>query len=228
MTTKNAILISALSVALILIISFGVTNVIANNNGASQTDLILASKIAERETAYRLLVAEANQRIATLNAQVQQGNTPVNQNPAMLTADSVLSIAYQTVGSDQALSGVPQLVDFQGTTAYEIPFINGMLYIDARSGAVLSSNVQTQITDQQAIEIAANYLGVLNPSSAVVTPYTVDGTEVYKVTIANYVLFVDKFGTITKIQVIQYNSPSSGGSSSSSAPKGGESESEGD
>jgi hypothetical protein len=223
MTTKNAIFISAISVALILIISFGVTSVIAKSNSASQADLILASKIAERETAYRQLVAEANQRIATLNAQVQQG--PVNQNPAILTADSVLSIAYQTVGSDQALSGVPQLVDFQGTTAYEIPFINGMLYIDASSGAVLSSNVQTQITDQQAIEIAANYLGVLNPSSAVVTPYTVDGTEVYRVYLANYVLFVDKFGTITKMQVIQYNSPSSGGSSSSSASKGGESES---
>jgi hypothetical protein len=134
----------------------------------------------------------------------------------MLTADGVLSIAYQVAGNDQVLSGVPQLVNFQGTTAYEIPFINGMMYIDANSGAVLSNNVKIQINEQQAIQIAADYLGVNNTSNFVVKRIVIDGTEAFKVYVNNYVLVVDKFGTITTFQVIQYTSSNTSGSSSSS------------
>ncbi len=227
MTTKKAIIISAVSVALILLISFGVTSAIAITRNNAQIDAEVANKIAEREVAYRQLIEEANQRIQTLNAQVQ-GVSPVNQSQTMLSADGALSIAYQTAGNDQILSGVPQLVNFQGTTAYEIPFINGMMYIDAVSGSILSNSVKAQITEQQAVEIAADYLGINNTSSAVVTSLAVEGTEVYKVTIANYVLFVDKFGTITKVQVVQYNSPSSGGSKSSSDSEKDDDESEHD
>jgi len=144
MTTKKAIIISAVSVSLILLISFGITSVLAINRSSSQLDAEVASRIAEREVAYRQLIEEANQRIQALNAQVQ-GISPTSQTQSMLTADGVLSIAYQVAGNDQTLSGVPQLVNFQGTTAYEIPFINGIIYIDANSGAILSNNVRTQI-----------------------------------------------------------------------------------
>ncbi len=65
---------------------------------------------------------------------------PSNQSRATLSADEALSIAYQTAGNDQILSGVPQLVNFQGITAYEILLINGMMYIDAVSGSVLSNS----------------------------------------------------------------------------------------
>ena len=66
--------------------------------------------------------------------------------------------------------------------------------------------------NSKPVEIAGAYLGVSNLSSAArVTTITVDGTEVYQVTIANYVVFVDKFGTITKVQVLQYGAPSSSG-----------------
>ena len=214
MTTKNAILISAVSVALILLISFGITSVLAINNNSTQIDVDLANKIAERETKYRVLIEEANLRIQALNAQVQ-GATPVSQTQPMLTADGVLTIAYQVAGSDQVLSGVPQLVSFQGTPAFEIPFINGLMYIDANSGAILSNNVRAQINEQQAIQISADYLGVTNTSNFVVNRLSVDGTDVFKVYINNYVLVVDKYGTITKFQVIKSAPSSSGGSSSS-------------
>lgn len=227
MTTKKAIFISAVSVSLILLISFGITSALATNRSSSQLDTEVASRIAEREVAYRQLIEEANQRIQALNAQVQ-GISPTSQTQSMLTADGVLSIAYQVVGNDQPLSGVPQLVNFQGTTAYEIPFINGMMYIDANSGAVLSNNVRTQINEQQAIQIAADYLGVNNTSNFVVNRIVIDGTEAYKVFVNNYVLVVDKFGAITRFQVIQYTSSGSGGSGSSSSSGGDESETEHD
>jgi hypothetical protein len=127
----------------------------------------------------------------------------------------VLSIAYQTAGNDQVLSGVPQLVSFQGTSAYEIPFVNGMMYIDAISGAVLSNNVRPQINEQQAIQISADYLGVTNTSNFVVNRLSIDGTDVFKVYVNNYVLVVDKYGTITTFQVIK-TAPSGSGSSGSS------------
>jgi uncharacterized membrane protein YkoI len=215
MTTRKAIFISAVSVALILLISFGITSVLAINRNSSQIDAEVASRIAEREVAYRQLIEEANQRIQALNAQVQ-GVSPASQTQAMLTADGVLSIAYQVAGNDQVLSGVPQLVNFQGTIAYEIPFINGMMYIDANSGAVLSNNVKIQINEQQAIQITADYLGVNNTSNFVVKRIVIDGTEAFKVYVNNYVLVVDKFGTITTFQVIQYTSSNTSGSSSSS------------
>jgi uncharacterized membrane protein YkoI len=215
MTTKKAILISAVSVALILLISFGITTVLAINRNSSQIDAEVASRIAEREVAYRQLIEEANLRIQALNAQVQ-GVSTASQAQGMLTADGVLSIAYQVVGNDQVLSGVPQLVNFQGTTAYEIPFINGMMYVDANSGAVLSNNVRTQINEQQAIQITADYLGVTNTSNFVVNRIAIDGTEAFKVYVNNYVLVVDKYGTITTFQVIKNASSNTGSSSSSS------------
>jgi len=214
MTTKKSILISAVSAALILLISFGVTSALAINKNNAQIDIEVASKIAERETKYRLLIEEANARIQTLNAQVQ-GVTPASQTQSVLTTESVLSIAYQTAGNDQVLSGVPQLVSFQGTSAYEIPFVNGMMYIDAISGAVLSNNVRPQINEQQAIQISADYLGVTNTSNFVVNRLSIDGTDVFKVYVNNYVLVVDKYGTITTFQVIK-TAPSGSGSSGSS------------
>jgi hypothetical protein len=215
MTTKKAILISAVSVALILFISFGITSVLAINRNSTQIDVEVASRIVERETRYRMLIEEANARIQALNAQIQ-GATPVNQTQSMLTADGVLTIAYQAAGSDQVLSGVPQLVSFQGTPAFEIPFINGLMYIDANSGVILSNNVRTQINEEQAIQISADYLGVIDTSNFVVNRLSIDGTDVFKVYINNYVLVVDTYGTITTFQVIK-SAPSYSGSSSSSS-----------
>ena len=226
MTTKKAILISAVSVALILLISFGVTTVLAINRNSTQIDVEVASRIAERETKYRMLIEEANARIQALNAQVQ-GVTPASQTQSMLTADEVLSIAQQTVGSDQVLSGVPQLVSFQGITVYEIPFVDGMMYLDANSGAILSNNVRAQINEQQAIQISADYLGVTNTSNFVVNRLSIDGTDVFKVYVNNYVLVVDKYGTITTFQVIK-TAPSNSGSSSSSGEDDHEEEDEED
>jgi hypothetical protein len=234
MTTKKAVVISAVVIVMTLIITFGISNVIANQNNASQVDVDLVSKIAEREASYRLLLEEANQRIDSLNAQLQAnpetseitGNTAdanSTENQSVLTADAALDIAYQSVGKNEVLSGVPQLVSFQGTTAFEIPFVDGLVYIDAASGAILSSSVLTQINEEQAITAVADYLNIKSTSNAVVKKYNIDGTDFYKVFINNYVLFVDKYGTITKFQIVQ--SSSSGSSSKSSSGSDGEEDS---
>ena len=267
MSAKKAIVISALSVALTLIITLGVTGFNSKANNDSSIDLALINKIAQREATYRQLLEEANLRIQALNSQLIKASQGAISQPLM-TADSALAIANQSVGGGQVLSGVPQLVDFQSTTAFEIPFINGMIYVDAASGAILSSDVKTQINEQQAMDIAANYLGITKfnseePTTHVVAlgetissiafqygkdmfavlaanpgidPYrmlvgslvvipsgnafrvsqlNVGGSMVYKVSIANYDLFIDKFGTIAKVQITQFTSPESSGSTTS-------------
>jgi LysM repeat protein len=164
MKTINAVLISVVSVIMTLVITLGVTGVTAKNQTASQIDLALVNKVAEREATYRQLLEEANQRILSLNAQLQ-GIAPANANQPLLTADKALAIAYKSVGDKESLEGVPQLVSYNGTTSFEIPFIDGTMYVDAASGAILSSNVKMQISDQQAIDVAANYLGITNSTS---------------------------------------------------------------
>jgi LysM repeat protein len=265
MKTINAVLISAVSVLMTLIITLGVTGVAAKNQTASQIDLALVNKVAEREATYRQLLDEANQRILSLNAQLQ-GNSPVNTSQPLLTADKALAIAYQSAGNNEGLQGVPQLVSFKGTTAFEIPFIDGLMYVDATSGAVLSSNVKAQINDLKAIDIAANYLGITNSTATTahvvtpgetissiafkygknmndvlaanpgidpytlkvgglvvipmesafnISPLSVDGSMVYKVTFANYVFFIDKFGAITKVQIYPFAPADSNNSAAS-------------
>jgi len=209
MTSKKAIIISAVAAALILALSFGVMRVVAQINNLNSSAGSLAENLIQREDAYQQLISEANQRIQDLNSQVSR--QPQN----ILSVDSALAIAYHTAGVDQTLTGVPQLVIFQGVNAYEIPFVNGLMYIEAETGKVLDNSVRALINEQQAVEIAAAYLGTANLSAARVNTLTVDGTEVFQVTISNYVVFVDKFGTITKVQVIEYTAPSSGGGGSS-------------
>jgi LysM repeat protein len=164
MKTIYAVLISAVSVFLTLIITLSVTGVSAKNQSASQIDLALVNKVAEREATYRQLLDEANQRIQALNSQLQ-GVSTNNTSQAFLTADKALAIAYKSVGSKESLEGVPQLVSYNGTTSFEIPFIDGTMYVDATSGAVLASSVKMQINDQQAIDVAAKYLGITNSTT---------------------------------------------------------------
>ncbi len=208
MTSKKAITISAIAVASILILSFGLVTAIAQVKNQNLSAGTLLDKLRQREDGYQQLIDQANQRIEDLNNQVQ-GQSQTDQAQAAISVNQALAIAYQAAGSDQPLADIPQLVNYQGTVAYEIPFVNGLVYIDAGTGTVLSNSVQQVIDENQAVEIAAAYLGVTNTSSAQVSELVLDGTQVYKVTIANYVIFVDKFGTITKLQVLQYSASSS-------------------
>ena len=215
MTTKNAVIITAVSVALVMAIIFGVAGVFTTNNIATKVEADLVSKIALREADYQKLIERANQRIQTLSVQVQPcssvseniGNSESGggiETQNKLTAEEALAFAFQSTGNDQVLSGTPELVSFQGTPAYEIPFVDGIMYIEASSGSVLFSNVLTQINEQQAIDAMAGYLGVKNTSNAVVQRISVDGTAFYKVIINNYVVFVDQYGAVTKLQVYHY------------------------
>lgn len=205
MTSKKALIISGVSVAVILLLSFGVLRVMAQINGSVAGSSSLTERIINREEDYKKLIEEANRRIQELNSQIEKSSSGL-QDSSKLPLEMIVSVAVQAAGNDHALAGVPQLVNFQGISSYEIPFVDGLMYIDAATGTILASNLRQIINEQEAIQIAADYLGVLDSSIGVVKVITLDGVEIYQVFIANYVLYVDKYGEITRMQVIDYSS----------------------
>jgi len=100
-------------------------------------------------------------------------------------SDPTATPAYQ-VSSDQAidvalkaapgtaLTGTPELVEFQGTPAYEVILTAGKVYVDAHTGAVLfngalaAAKVNGPIDQEQAIQIAVAYMQANNGSTQVV------------------------------------------------------------
>ena len=81
MTTKSAVIITAVSVVLIMTTIFGTLGVFMMRNVSAKVEAGLVSKVAQREADYQALIESANQKIQTLNAQPQAcPSTPENVN----------------------------------------------------------------------------------------------------------------------------------------------------
>ncbi len=76
-------------------------------------------------------LADAQQQLA--NAQQTGSSTAAN-----LTADQAASLALRLVPQARLLQQ-PQLVNFQGSAAYEVMLDRGTLYLDAATGQVLAA-----------------------------------------------------------------------------------------
>jgi uncharacterized membrane protein YkoI len=184
---------------------------------AQQADA--AQQIANREAEYQKLIAEANQRIETLNNEVttlQQSKQPAaSQN---IPVDQAVQIASTKAGENEALQSLPDLVNYQGATAYEVTFTDGKVYVDAKTGAVLFDGIVPSITSQRAGEIAGQYLGGMNPKYAVIRLVNFNGTSIYQVVFSGdkeYVVFIDMKGNVLKAQIYQYTG---GGGGNGGAP----------
>ena len=227
MRQKNILIVSIL---ISLFIIGGVIGFIraANNPNANEISPELQAQIAMREAAYNDLIAQANDQIQTLNEQVnalQDGKEIVNGQQT-ISVDEAVAAAQQSAANDDYLQGVPELASFEGKTVYSVNFTSGTVYVDAFSGEILYSSIPVKIDSQQAVQIAADYLQVSDTSRANVQSVAIDGAEFYKVTLGNYVVYIDAYGNITKVQVIQYTSTSSSSSGSSSSHESGEREHE--
>jgi uncharacterized membrane protein YkoI len=107
---------------------------------------------AQREAEYKALlqqanerIQQANQRITALTEQLQQAQQPPAASPAQAPEYAVspdLAAAYALqLAPGATLLGAPELVDFQGTAAYEVRLDRGNLYIDATTGRVVYDGV---------------------------------------------------------------------------------------
>lgn len=124
---------------------------------ASDTGPDLQTLIDQREATYRQQLEQANRQLQQANAQLQQAYKQLQaQTP---TAVPVPSDAGQTqfassapayaVTPEQAaiialnavpgsmLSRTPEVVNYQGSVAYEVQLDGGPVYVDAQSGQIL-------------------------------------------------------------------------------------------
>lgn len=99
----------------------------------------LVSVMQQRDAAYRQMIEQANARLlqapaASQPAQPAQPTYPV-------TPDQAAARAIAFAGG--TLVQPPQLVDVQGTIAYEVVLTGGTYYVNATTSGILMSNAQT-------------------------------------------------------------------------------------
>jgi hypothetical protein len=246
MKTSKVLLLSVFITALILVVIGGVTSIAIAKKTTSPSNEEIVQTYQKREEDYNQLIQQANQQLADANAKLQALQTQDNQNKAenpsstnsttvnsstAVSVNKAEEIARKAADPISLLSKGPELVDFEGKTAYEVVFQNGKIYIDSQTGEVLFNGTIPQvITAEKAVQIASNYLK--NKNILLVDQITFRRSPTYRVIFKNgMMVYIDTTGQIIYIQkatpkLVDNSSQGSGGSSSA-APSYTENEHEG-
>ena len=117
--------------------------------------------VAESHPTAQLPAQLASAPSALAPAQAQTANTPSLSNPQnpSVTPSTRLSGAQaqqlaQQVQPSARLQGTPELVRYGGRLAYEVPFAQGKIYVNAESGAILGNSMA-----QSTQAVQPNYRG---------------------------------------------------------------------
>jgi uncharacterized membrane protein YkoI len=245
MKTSKILLVSIFITSVILVIIGGVTsNVLANKSASSNQAAPAASQqeiqaYQEREASYNQLIQQANQQLEKANSDLQAMQLQINQMKGQAPADQQVNSASaavaistqkaaekasQAVELGQSPQKEPELVSYEGKTAYEVVFQKGSVYIDAQTGEVLfNGTVPQEISVEKAAQVASDYMK--NPNILQVDKIQFRGNQIYRVIFQNgYLVFMDLTGQITYIQApgpraaapqVVADSGASGGSSGS-------------
>jgi uncharacterized membrane protein YkoI len=161
MSLKTTLIISAALTTFLLVILAGVITGagLANaapqpvSNTATVAGSVDVAVLQAREQQYNQLLAEANQRLT--DAYAQMTGTPA---PAPATAEAApatgnisveqaAAIAFNAAAPGSTLLKLPELVQLEGTTVYEVTFDTGLVYVDASTGQVVfNSAAPVQLT----------------------------------------------------------------------------------
>lgn len=144
MSQKTLVLIAGALTAFVLVIVGGVSAKVASASAASPaTDASVSSAAwSQREAEYQNLIQQANQQLqdayARLSAMGPQATATSIPNGAkvVFTPAEAAGVALDAVPGSK-LKRTPELVDYQGTLAYEVHTTAGLFYIDADTGAIL-------------------------------------------------------------------------------------------
>lgn len=212
------IIISAVLATILLTVGIGlVKNVNGKQLVVSPTENPVVTQYANREQQYQQLIADANTKISLANQQIEdlanQISTLSDSTPSdyVFTAEQAAVLAENIAGA--APMGLPELVNFNGTAAYEAIFENGKVYVDANKGSILFNGLQaktTEISPEQAVNLASRYLNRSDVVSIDVTSF--QGVNVYVVGFSDGTLvYVNITGQIVAIQMPQSSSSTNNG-----------------
>lgn len=190
MTQKTALVLSAILTAFVLVVGGGIiarmsqpevasaaapvaapTNALPNTDVAAQVQELLQ----QRETQYRQLLDQANQRLEAMNQQLAAAQktqavpalarsaqttttaraVPPAQPALALSAETARNIAI-AASNYATLIREPELVRFEGKVAYEVGLTRGVIYIDANTGAVLFNGTQGRSGGQSGVQQPAS------------------------------------------------------------------------
>ena len=115
-------------------------------------DPAVQALIDAREAGYKSMIQQANDRLSQANSRLKMAYAvaaPVDlpsaaRQPAYLAADRAAQLAL-AVAPGASVVRTPELVNFQGTAAYEVTLDAGTVYMDAVSGQVLFSGVAAMV-----------------------------------------------------------------------------------
>lgn len=215
MKTKFAITLSVFVTIIVLTVVGGVLAASGNSTPvATQSSQSISGMDPTREAQYQDLIAQANQTIAQANQKIAelsavQAGEPT-ATPYPVSADQAATIASNASGETPL--AIPELVNYSGKVAYSVKFTDGLVYVDANSGAILYNGVQvTQIISKdQAAQIAINYTGD-NRVVEVISGYY-NNAGAYRVTFSNgEQVYIDLYGNILAVQLPVYTNPTSSG-----------------
>ena len=201
-----------LSVVLLVIVG-GVVKTVLARQSDSVVSADLQAQIDARDAEYAAQITAANQQIQQLSDQLQSQQATTE--PAAISPENAANIALQSAGEGEALLQIPELVSYEGKTAYEVLLTDGTLFIDSLSGDILFNGIPLRVTPEEAAAIAGEYLGGMDPRYSTVKLAVSNGSQVYQVTFNDYVVFVDQFGNVVQAQVVQYTNTTSDNSSTS-------------
>jgi hypothetical protein len=231
---KSAIIISVLITAFVL----GTVGAVVKAVSDTQTNAKvqeLEQTIQTREDLYAQTIADANARLAQAN-QIIQGKAVAVPTPSIIGPDQAIKNAIAAVGSfGMTVTNPPELVNYNGTTAYEVKSSEGtQVYIDSKSGALLYNSLTgtsaSVISDKDAIQAASTYMPGYTFAS--ITRSVYNGQQVYVVAFTSGdQVYVNLAGQVVYLVQMQYQTASTGsyagGGGSSSSGGGGESDHEG-
>jgi uncharacterized membrane protein YkoI len=210
---KNKVLIFSSVALLVFLLVLGTSIVISSSlkSVAAVQSTPDTQVFVQREQQYQQLINEANQKIALANQQLTElANSQVTVEPTtqpyLFSSEQAAKIA-ENLAQEPAV-GLPELVAFSGTPAYEVLFdtnnITGKVYVDANNGAVLYNGLArttaSYITTDQAVQIATNYLGGGTVTAVNFSDF--NGETVYVVSFSNgQNVFVSLTGEVKAIQM---------------------------
>lgn len=96
----------------------------------------IVAVLQQREAEYQRLLAQANAQLEQAYTQQTAQPTSVPKPEYPISADQAAMIAMGKVPGATLMS-TPDLVNFQGTVAYEVVLNRGKVYVDATTGTVL-------------------------------------------------------------------------------------------
>jgi hypothetical protein len=239
MIQKPALVLSVALTAFVVFTLSGLVRVFASGSTAGSTasegavsaeiSPELVQLISDRELAYTEMIDQANQQLEQAQAALAAATAPSageqNAVGVQISAQQALEVASGSAIVGAQLAGEPQLVNFEGAVAYEVPFDIGNIYIDATTGELLFNGtvnlLPSPITQEQAAQIAAGYLG--RSDIYRIEILQLNGVDVFRVKFLNSdAVFVDLYGQILLVRLAPTGSSSQAGEGSSQGEQHGD------